>query len=244
MSVNPAITTTIQSGRPYFRITSPSFYTTDPSQHKLVVNGGGALRNLFGARYNGFAQITVYLTEDIETCLAESLFYFGRKVVESLEELHKNPYHTLPLFEEKYVLWEVIFGTSVTDIFDMSKVGAMSNFAIYPSLLYNPTQDYKHLKAKRDLIQIAGYKGLRAPSSRTTNGGYMIVSFEDLSNNVYSITPHPLDLRLINSSGTPFVNHLSDTLNFTTAEASIRSTVCPSGGIPYFNNWHKVNFHH
>jgi RES domain-containing protein len=243
MSINPAIITTIQSGRPYFRITAPSFNTTDPSHHRQVVNGKGAFKNRHGARYNNFAQTTVYLTEDVETCLAESVFYFNRKIVESLEELHRNRYHTLPLFEQRFVLWEVIFAAPIPDIFDMSKSGALSSFVIFPSLLYNPSQDYLHLKEKRNDIQSIGYKGLRAPSSRTTNGGYMVVSFEDLSGNVYSITPHPLDLRLITLSGASFINHLSDILDFTAAEARIRSTHCPVGGTPYFNRWQKVISH-
>jgi len=243
MSINPALTTEIRAGKSYFRITSPSFNTADPSKHALVVNGEGAFRNRSGARYNKFAQKTVYLTEDIETCLAESLFYFNRKIVESLEELHKNKHHTLPLFKEKFVLWEVIFDKPAPDILDLEAPGALSTFTIFPSLLYNPSQDYEHLKEKREDIQFAGYKGLRAPSSRTFNGGYMIVSFEDLSAGVRTITPYPLDLSLITSSGTLFINHLSDILDFNAGLARINSTRRPSGGAPYLN-WTQVRFHH
>ena len=244
MSVNPAVTTQIQAGKPYFRITSRAFNTTDPLQHPKVVNGGGALRKRLGARYNKYAQLTVYITEDVETCLAESLFYFNRKIVESLEELHRNKHHTLPPFQDKLVLWEVRFDTPTPDILDMQSRGALSTFTIFPSLLCNPSLEYLHLKEKRDDIQYAGYKGLRAPSSRTLNGGYMLVSFEDLSTKVLRITPYPLDLRLITSSGTSFTNHLSDILDFTAGEARISSKRCPLGGAPYLNRWQRVRFHH
>lgn len=243
MPINPSITTTIQSGRPYFRITSPSFNTSDPTLHPQVVNGKGALRNPEGSRYNKYAQTTVYLAEDIETCIAESMFYFNRKIVESLEELHNNRNHTLPQFQEMVVLWEMVFSKTIPDIFDMSQPGALSSFVIFPSLLYNPSQDYKHLKEKRESIQFAGYRGLRAPSSRNINGGYMVVSFEDLSSNISTITPHPLDLRLITLSGTPFINHLSDIIDFTAAEARIKSSHCPTGGGPFFNRWQRASFH-
>ena len=62
--------------------------------------------------------------------------------------------------------------------------------------MVNPSQDYEHLKERRAFIESNGYKGLRAPSSRSTTGGEMIVLFDDQSKNV-ELKPYAVEFRLV-----------------------------------------------
>jgi len=80
MPVNPGLTTAALAGHTYYRITSLSFNTASPADHPKVVNGQGAVNSLAGARYNHPGACTVYLAEDLLTCLAEKMFYFHREV--------------------------------------------------------------------------------------------------------------------------------------------------------------------
>lgn len=241
MPVNSGLTMTVASGAPLFRITSLSFYTTNPADHIKVVNGQGAKLSRFGARYNYPAAVTVYLTEDLDTCLAEKMFYFHREIMRGIDEHHRTG--VIPPFQQKFVLWEVKLNQAVPDVFDMCIAGAPSYFNIFPSLTVNPSQDYEHLKDRRAGIQSNGYQGLRVQSSRAKGGGNLIVLFDDQSNNVQSITPHDVEFRLITSGGTLFVNHVMDLLDFTAGEVIINSNPLPPGGIVY-QNWAKVDFNH
>src|SRR5438132_8205167 len=71
--------TTVPAGASYYRVTSASFNTPNPHLHSTVVNGAGAVLNPQGGRYNYPGAVTVYLAEDVETCLAEKMFYFLRE---------------------------------------------------------------------------------------------------------------------------------------------------------------------
>jgi hypothetical protein len=200
VTVNPGLTVTIASGTPFFRITSPAFNTTNPADHPKVVNGQGAVRNRIGARYNYPGACTVYLTEDVESCFAERMFYFHREVLRSLDSLQYPAF--IPPFQSNSILWEIQFDYVLTDVFDTRIPGAPSYFTIFPSLMLNPSHDYAHLKQRRADIESSGYKGLRAPSSRARRGGNLIILFNDQSSHVQSIIPHEVEASIM-ASATP-----------------------------------------
>ncbi|HXD32612.1 MAG TPA: RES family NAD+ phosphorylase [Pyrinomonadaceae bacterium] len=242
MALNPAFVTQLKSGESYFRITSPTFLTTDAAFHSQVVDGQGGVNSATGARYNYPGVETVYLTEDVETCLAEKMFYFHREVIRELDLIHIL-HSSSPKFERRFVLWKIQFKSDVDNIFDMESAGSLPFFGIYPSLTTNPSQDYKHLKEKRATIQSNGYLGLRAPSTRSTNGGFMVVVFKDQSSNVFSITPYHINFRLITDAGVPFNNHILETLDFTAGEVKVAGAALSSELLKY-SSWSKIQFHH
>jgi RES domain len=238
--VNPGLTVTIDAGTPFFRITSPAFYITNSVDHRKVVNGEGAVKSQIGARYNYPGVRTIYLTEDLESCFAERLFYFHREVLRGLDLLrYPTP---IPPFQRNSVLWEIQFDYDLTDVFDARIPGAPSYFNIFPSLMVNPSQDYEHLKQRRADIQSNGYKGLRAPSSRSRRGGNLIILFDDQSSHIQSIIPHEVEFRLITVQGGPFINHAQDLLDFTVGEVRM-PWAQPTGGAAY-QNWQRVEFNH
>lgn len=242
MAVNSWCTITIPAGVSYFRITSPTFLTADSAYHVNVVDGQGGVNSAYGARYNYPGVETVYLAEDQETCLAEKMFYFHREVLGKIDTAHL-PMGTAPSFNKTFVLWEVRFKDDVVDVFDMGVSGALAFYNVFPSLTTNPSQDYYHLKDKRALLQSNGYQGLRAPSSRTKNGGFMVVLFRDQSQNVLSIQPSLIEIRMITDSGAPFNNHIIETLDFTASEFRVLNS--PLGAaVPKYGPWQKIQFNH
>jgi hypothetical protein len=241
MPVNPGFTTTIPSGQTYYRITSVAYKTPNPVDYRRVVDGQGAVHSRYGARYNYPGVLTVYLTEDLETCFAEKMFYFHREVVRGIDQYHNIG--VLPPFQQSFMLWEVVLTHSVSDVFDMNIPGAANFFNIFPSLPLNPSQDYDHLKDKRAAIQHEGYKGIRVGSSRVNGTGNLIILFQDQSSNVQQITPYEIDCRLVNINGTPFYNHATEILDFTAGEVTLTGSPMPAGGAVY-SNWHGVNFKH
>jgi len=136
----------IPSGTSYYRITSRGLRTISARHHKNVVNGMGAVRSRHGARYNYPGVRTVYLTEDVPTCLAEKMFYFHREVLTGLDSLHLVPLGpVVPPFQQTFVLWDVVLRNSVADVFDLT-VASAPTAGVFPCLLLNPSQDYWHLK--------------------------------------------------------------------------------------------------
>jgi hypothetical protein len=188
MPVHPAHTTTLPTGHAYFRITSPVFYTPNPADHAKVVNGQGSVRNPQGARYSPPNALSVFLAVDPETCFVEKLFYFQRDVLREIDLSHFTGL-PVPPFNKDIILWEVNFSKSIPDVVDLFKAGTPSFFGIYPSLMHNPSQDYKHLSDRRAQILAQGYNGLIAPWARSTRGGKILVLFQDQSTNI-QITPH------------------------------------------------------
>jgi RES domain-containing protein len=241
MPINPGYITTIPQGTRLFRITPPTFNTTNTSDHIKVVNGQGAVNNSAGARYNYPGVCTVYLTEDLESCFAERMFYFHREVLRGLDELQLYPL-VIPPLQRNSILWEIQFDHDLTDLFDACISTAPNYFNIIPSLMVNPSQDYAHLKQKRAEIQSNGYQGMRVPSSRATINGNLIILFNDQSTHVENITPHEVEFRLITQNGRPFINHTTELLDFTSGEVRMPYTR-PSGTHTY-QNWQKVNFNH
>lgn len=243
MPVNPGLAIAIPSGQPYYRITSLAFKTASTAAHRRVVDGQGAVNSRHGARYNYPGARTVYLTEDIETCLAEKMFYFQREVVRGMDMSHHLG--VIPPFQQTFVLWEIILKRSVPNVYNMDVTGGgAAFFNIFPSLTLNPSQDYEHLKDRRADIESNGYTGLRVKSSRATRPGNMIVLFNDQSNNVQSITPYDIELRLIDIHGQPFYNHATEILDFTTGQVRIPGSTFPSAGGSSFSSWRIVNFNH
>lgn len=205
------------AGTAFFRTTSPNQLTSAPNLHRRVVNGMGARGSRFGARYNYPGVDTVYLTETIETCLAERAFYVQREYLQKLDLLHFTyssgastfaPGHTTDV-----VLWKITFGAALSGIADLSAASA-GHFGVYPALMTNPSQDYHHLKDRRAHLQTAKYEGLRAPSSRCTRGGCMVVLFSDVSRRVATIEPVLVRMSLIQGGARPFSNHATDILDF------------------------------
>jgi hypothetical protein len=180
MAVSPGLGITVAAGVRYYRITSQGFRTASTRHHAKVVNGEGAVRSRHGARYNYPGVRSVYLAEDPLTCFAEKLFYFQREVLTALDGLHLPHSPGIPPFAQRLVLWEVVLRNPVTNVFDLS-IGNAPAAGAFPCLLLNPSQDYHHLKDRRADIQAAGYRGLRAPSTRVVGTGNMVVLFEDQS---------------------------------------------------------------
>jgi hypothetical protein len=108
--------------------------------------------------------------------------------------------------------------------------------------MVNPSQDYDRLKQRRADIQSHGYKGLRAPSSRSKSGGNLIILFDDQSSHVQSIIPYEVKFQLITVHGVPFTNHAQDLLDFTAGEVRM-PWAQPAGGT-VFQNWQRVEFNH
>ena len=111
MVSNPALSTTIASGKTFYRITSLIFSAGAPPTYPAVVNGQGARKSRYGARYNHPGVVTVYLTEDLKTCFAEKMFYFQRDVVQGIDNLH--PLTSIPPFQQTFALWEIEFNISI-----------------------------------------------------------------------------------------------------------------------------------
>ena len=241
MTVNPTFTITISAGVPYYRVTSKGHWTKAAAGHKKVVDGQGALKNSAGARYNFPGAVTVYLAETIETCLAEKMFYFHREVLRSLDTVHRGV--PVPAFAQQFALWEVIFKKDIPAVCDLTIARAPAYFGVFSALMTNPSQDYDHLKQRRADIQALGYSGIRAPSSRSTLGGNMVVLFSDQSKNVQSITPFALECRLMTPppGSVPFVSHATDMLDYSSGEARILGA--PSSMVTY-SSFTAVAFNH
>jgi hypothetical protein len=246
MPVNSGLTTVAPAGHIYYRITSPSFNTSSPADHPKVVNGQGAVNSPVGARYNYPGACTVYLAEDLPTGLAERMFYFHREVIRGIDMSHLLG--TIPPFIQRFVLWEIKLKTDVTNVCELNTANAPA-VGVFPSLMTNPSQDFLHLKECRAFLQSTGFKGLRAPSSRVTSPGNMVVLFNDQSSNLAQLIPHEVEFRLLTTgpNPVPFINHVTQVLDFTAGEVRIISpssrTRQPSALKAYFS-WTRVGFNH
>jgi hypothetical protein len=133
--------------------------------------------------------------------------------------------------------------TDIVDVADLT-VASAPHFGVFPALMTNPSQDYLHMKDRRNHIQALNYNGLRAPSSRSTGGGHICAIFSDQSANVASITPADIELRLIQppGSGGPFTIHATQELDFEACEV----LGLAAGTIPAstHSSWRKVDFNH
>ena len=241
MPVNPALAVTVPAGASLYRITTVSFNTPNAANHKKVVNGMGARKRHPGARYNYGGVLTVYLTERVETWLAEKMFYFQREIVRHLDALHQPLSPGVPAFSGTFTLWDVRLKKPVSDVCHLTQASA-SAVGVFPSLMLNPSQDYEHLKDRRAFIESNGYNGIRAASSRSITGGEIIVLFDDQSKNV-NLNPYTVEFHLVTRPPVaPFGNHLTELLDFTAGEVRFVRGVPP--GIAGFARWTSVNFNH
>ena len=240
MPVNPRLSTTIASGQLFYRITSVGYSEGPRTEHPRVVTGQGSVKSAEGSRYNHGGVRTVYLTQDLETCFAEKMFYFHRQLLIGIDELADSG--VPPPFQQQFTLWTVSFDRPINDVIDINDPVAVSHFHIFPSLTLNPSQDYSHLKRRRTRIESNGYLGLIVRSSRAIKRGNLVVLFEDQSSNVQSITPHEVEFRLIDENGKPFYDHSKQLLDFTAGEVRFPGIV-PPGGAAY-KNWRRVEFNH
>src|SRR5438876_4752211 len=144
MSVPLGLGIVVPAGVSFYRITPRAYRTTNARRHRKVVNGEGAVRSRYGARYNYPGVRTVYLTEDPLTCFAEKMFYFHREVLTGLDNLHLMPAPLAPPFLQTFVLWDVMLRNPVANVFDLSVANAAA-VGVFPALLLNPSQDYRHL---------------------------------------------------------------------------------------------------
>jgi hypothetical protein len=246
MPVNPGLVTTAPAGRTYYRITSLSFNTSSAVDHRKVVNGAGAVQSPVGARYNHPGVCTVYLAEDLGTCLAEKMFYFHREIIRGIDISHLLG--LIPPFVQRFVLWAIELQNDVPDVCDLNTKTA-SAVGVFPSLMTNPSQDYLHLKDRRAFLQHNGYGGVRAASSRVTGPGNMVVLFRDQSGNLRRITPYDVDFRLVTAGSVPtaFFNHATEVLDFTAGEVKV---LPPASGarlppaLGHYVNWRRVDFNH
>jgi hypothetical protein len=233
--------TQVPAGVPLYRITSLNQWTKSKSQHKLVVDGRGAFKNPNGGRYNHQGVVTVYLTESIGTCLAERMYYFHREYLQALDGLH-GAYGVVPPFLKTFVIWEIEFANSIADVADVN-VGNAGHFQMYPAMLRNPSHDYEHLKRARGAVQMQGYEGIRAPSSRCLNQGAALALFNDQSGNLTSITPYRIDFSLVQPNGVAFTNHASQELDFQSGRVQAFGNPLPAALQPYANP-QVVDFNH
>jgi hypothetical protein len=169
------------------------------------------------------------------------MFYFQREAVRRLDALHLPLSGGVPPFAKTFTLWEIRLKKAVPDVCHLTVANA-SAIGVFPSLLVNPSQDYEHLKERRAFIESNGYNGIRTPSSRSIAGGEMIVLFEDQSKNV-DLQPYTVEFRLVTSPvATPFVNHLTQVLDFTAGEVRFVGAG-PPGVAEYIQPTH-VSFNH
>src|SRR5438105_10544835 len=117
MAASPGLGIAVAAGVSYYRITSLSFRTASSKHHAKVVNGEGAVRSRHGARYNYPGARTVYLAEDVLTCLVEKMFYFHREALTGLDSLHLAPIPVIPPFLQRFMLWDIILKNPVTNVF-------------------------------------------------------------------------------------------------------------------------------
>jgi len=246
MAVGPGLGLIVPAGVSFYRITSVAFRTRNAANWVRVVNGQGAVQSRHGARYNHPGALTVYLADTPETCFAERMFYFHREVLTGLDGLHLLPVPVVPPFLQAFVLWDVVFRRAVANVFDLSVAKAPAA-GVFPCLLMNPSQDYHHLKDRRAAIQAAGCLGLKAPSTRSSTPGNMVVLFNDQSANVASITPYQVAFRLTTPAGVPFAIHATDQLDYLAGEVRIvtspTATPLPPT-IARFSTWQRVAFNH
>jgi RES domain len=204
--------TTVPAGITVYRITSLNQLTTNKRQHRHVVDGRGVFKTRFGGRYNHRGVVTVYLTESVETCFAERMFYFHREYLQALDTLHQT-YALVPPFRKRFVIWEIELAIPINGVAEVNPNTA-GYFQIYPAMLKNPSQDYEHLKNARSDIQTMGYGGIRALSSRCQQQGPVLALFANQSWNVASIVPHQVEFSLLQPSGAAFTNQASHDLDF------------------------------
>jgi hypothetical protein len=169
------------------------------------------------------------------------MYYFQREVLSALDIAHitNSP---PPPFSMLCVLWRIVFAKDIQPVCDLTIPNAAVNYDVSPSLMLNPSQDYWHLKQRRNEIQHYGYTGLIAPSTRCPQGGRMVVLFNGQSGNLHTIDPFDTEIRLITTPGNAqFANYKTDTLNFTACEAQI---VGMPSGLATYNNFVPVSFNH
>lgn len=241
MPVNPNLAVSVPAGVSLYRITAVSYHTPNRVHHKKVVNGMGAKNSYAGARYNHGGVVTVYLADSVETCFAEKMFYFHREIVRRLDTLHQPLNPGLPAFSATFTLWEIRLKKAVPDVCHLTQANA-SAVGVFPSLMVNPSQDYDHLKDRRTFIQSNGYKGIRAPSSRSTANGEIVVLFDDQSKNV-DLDPYTVEFRLVTRPpAVPFGNHLTQLLDFTAGEVRFAGAGPP--GVAGYGGWTRIAFNH
>jgi hypothetical protein len=241
MPVNPALAITVPAGVALYRITAASFHTPSPVHHKKVVNGMGGRKSHAGARYNYGGVLTVYLADSVETCFAEKMFYFLREVVRRLDALHLPLAGGIPSFSQTVTLWHIMLKKDIPNVCHLTPANA-SALGVFPSLMVNPSQDYEHLKDRRAFIEHNGYSGIKAPSSRSTAGGEMIVLVDDQSKNV-DLQPYTAEFRLVTApSAIAFANHMTEVLDFTAGEVQFVGPAPP--GVAGYTTWTRVPFNH
>lgn len=244
MSIGP-----ILAGIPYYRITALSFVTSSPALHNIVVNGQGARKSRDGGRYNHPGVVTVYLAEEVNTVLAEKMFYFQREVLRALNLSHLTK--IMPSYKQTFALWEIEFLRDIPNVLTLDFKSA-SGYYVFPSMMLNPSRDYEHLKDRRAEIETQPHNGLIAPSSRCTSSSFenMLVLFADQSSNVAKVQPYAAELKLLKTDPplTDFANPMSDALDFSAGSVKIapippHSTSLPAKLLPYATN-KKVEFRH
>jgi hypothetical protein len=249
MPVSSGLGVTVAAGVSYYRITSLAFRTASARHHPKVVNGEGAVRSRHGARYNYPGARTVYFAEDPLTGFAEKLFYFHREVLTALDNLHLAAVPVIPPFLQRFVLWDVVLRSPVLNVLDLTVANAPAA-GVFPCLLLNPSQDYRHLKDQRAAIQATGYSGLRAPSTRVVGTGNMVVLFDDQSRNVRAITPYEVEFRLLQPGPPPllpFASHATDRLEYLAGQVRVLPPPAPAvlpAALAPFCAWTVVRFNH
>lgn len=216
------MSTLIPKGKRFYRFTNPlpCKYLRPP--YYSVVNGQGAAQSSRGSRFAMPLVPTVYLATSLATCLAERIFYFQSEFLATLDVAHSIGTGTVPAITEiETLIWEVTFKVDF-QVEELTSDTA-SSYGVYPALLLNPSQDYKHLQHRRVHIQ-SNFKGdgILAPSARCQKHGKILVLYNDVSTHVQDLQQQPHAIRLINEAGKPLLANALGTEVPSYTEAQIR----------------------
>jgi len=241
--MNDSITTELKTNQYFYRITSEKQKNNYDPDYNKIFNGLGALRNPLPSRYSLGNRLTVYLSDNIDSCIAEYAYYFLKQYLTKTDEFiytnnlfnYSNTSKHFAFFphheSDEFILWCMKLKYPIGNIAVINNSTATS-FGIYPTFTISPSHDYLHSGAVRDVIQNKGYKGLIAPSSRdvnnnsisinNTNMGNIVVLFEDQSKNISSIEPYRIAFKLSQDNNKSFSDISRQSLNFNTCHIQIK----------------------
>jgi hypothetical protein len=169
------------------------------------------------------------------------MYYFHREYLQALDALH-GAYAAVPPFRKTFAIWEIVFANPIADVAEVN-VATAGYFQVYPAMLRNPSQDYEHLKRARGALQMQGYEGIRAPSSRCLNQGAVLALFNDQSRNLASLTPCRIEFSLVQPGGAAFTNHASQELDFRSGRVQVLGNPLPPA-LQAYANPQILNFNH
>lgn len=261
--MNSTITTKLKTDKYLYRITSEKQKIKYDPDYCQIFNGLGALNNPLPSRYSLGNRLTVYLSDNVYSCIAEFAYYFVKQYLTKTDEFvytnklfnnnsaFRHFMHFPPHESDEFILWRIKLKTPIENVAVINSSTA-KNFGVYPTFAISPSHDYLHSGLVRDIIQDKGYNGLIAPSSRDTNNksdfidnGNIIVLFEDQSTNISSIESYTIAFRLSQNNYKNFNDVSCQSLNFNICHVLIKSSTKMHYLMPPlddFNFWKAIAF--